>query len=227
LAAIRALVETLADGAIDDESVAEDFLRRVVSEVDRLNELIEDLLDLGRLESGRLPLRRSLISVEELIGRSVERVLPQAGEARVGILIDHSDREILLNVDGSRMEQVLTNLLDNAIKFSPRGAEVFVTWEQTSDGADISVIDRGSGIAAEELPRIFERFYKSDRARNSSGTGLGLAIARHIMAAHGGELTATSVYGEGATFTARLPASAISDDPSEDRARPESRLPEY
>jgi signal transduction histidine kinase len=125
------------------------------------------------------------------------------------------------------MEQVLTNLLDNAIKFSPRGAEVFVTWEQTSDGADISVIDRGSGIAAEELPRIFERFYKSDRARNSSGTGLGLAIARHIMAAHGGELTATSVYGEGATFTARLPASAISDDPSEDRARPESRLPEY
>jgi two-component system phosphate regulon sensor histidine kinase PhoR len=226
LAAIRALVETLADGAIDDETVAEDFLRRVISEVDRLNELIEDLLDLGRLESGRLPLRRSRISAAELVRRSVDRVLPQANEAKVGIRIDDPGEEVVLSVDVSRIEQVLINLLDNAIKFSPHGVDVSVTWEKAGGGVEIAVIDRGSGIAPEELPRIFERFYKSDRARNSSGTGLGLAIARHIMAAHGGDLSVESVYGEGATFTAKLPESAISDDLSEDPARPESRLPE-
>ena len=227
LAGIRALIETLVDGAMHDETVADDFLNRVIGEVDRLNELIEDLLDLGRLESGRLLVRRSPIPVASLVNRAVERVSTQAEREGVAIRIEGAGEELSLSVDVSRMEQVLINLMDNAIKFSPRGGEVTLAWQKADAGVEIEVTDAGPGILPEDLPRIFERFYKSDRARGSSGTGLGLAIAKHIMAAHGGELTVSSVYGKGSTFTVRLPAAEISAVPSEGRAHPESRRPGY
>jgi two-component system, OmpR family, phosphate regulon sensor histidine kinase PhoR len=207
LAAIRALVETLNDGAIDDETVARDFLERVLGEVDRLNELIEDLLDLGRLESGRLPLRRSEIAPAELIRRSVARVAHKAEDAGVEIRVFTADELPILNVDASRLVQVLINLLDNAIKFSPRGGSVEVCAGEADGTVSIAVADHGAGIAPEDLSRIFERFYKSDRSRHSGGTGLGLAIAKHIMSAHGGQLTATSEVGKGSVFTVSLPVT--------------------
>lgn len=227
LAAIRALVETLVDGAINDETVAYDFLNRVVGEVDRLNELIEDLLDLGRLESGRLPLRRSDISIQQLAKRAIERISPQAISAGIPISAEEQSSDTMLRVDVSRMEQVLIILLDNAIKFSPRGQVVTLRWRMAEAGIEIMVIDHGAGILPEDLPRVFERFYKSDRARRSEGTGLGLAIAKHIVAAHGGDLSAESVYEQGSTFTVRLPLAEISAGSSEDPMRPESRPPEY
>ena len=207
LAAIRALVETLSDGAIDDESVARDFLERVLGEVDRLNELIEDLLDLGRLESGRLPLRRADIDPVQLISRSVARVAHKAKEAGVEIRVSAADDMPVLYVDASRLVQVLINLLDNAIKFSPRGAAIDVCAREVDGEVSIAVADHGTGIAPEDLSRIFERFYKSDRSRHSGGTGLGLAIAKHIMTAHGGQLTATSEVGRGSVFTVTLPVT--------------------
>src|SRR6476661_5322402 len=207
LAAIRALVETLSDGAIDDETVARDFLERVLGEVDRLNELIEDLLDLGRLESGRLPLRRADIDPVQLISRSVARVAHKAKEAGVEIRVSAADDMPVLYVDASRLVQVLINLLDNAIKFSPRGAAIDVCAREVDGEVSIAVADHGTGIAPEDLSRIFERFYKSDRSRHSGGTGLGLAIAKHSMTPHGGQSTATSEVGRGSVFTVTLPVT--------------------
>jgi two-component system phosphate regulon sensor histidine kinase PhoR len=207
LAAIRALVETLNDGAIDDETVARDFLERVLGEVDRLNELIEDLLDLGRLESGRLPLRRSDIDPAQLISRSVARVAHKAKDADVKIRVSAPEDLPVLYADASRLVQVLINLLDNAIKFSPRGESIDVCAREVDGEVSIAVGDHGTGIAPEDLSRIFERFYKSDRSRHSGGTGLGLAIAKHIMTAHGGQLTATSEVGQGSVFTVTLPVT--------------------
>jgi two-component system phosphate regulon sensor histidine kinase PhoR len=207
LAAIRALVETLNDGAIDDKSVARDFLGRVVNEVDRLNELIEDLLEFGRLESGRLPLRRSSVSVESLVSGSFRRVTHQAEAAGVSIHARLDAELPTLEVDESRIIQVLVNVLDNAIKFSPPGGDVTVSASRGDDVVVISVRDQGVGIRPDELSRIFERFYKSDASRQFGGSGLGLAIAKHIIAAHGGQITATSEPGRGATFTISLPES--------------------
>jgi two-component system phosphate regulon sensor histidine kinase PhoR len=205
LAAIRALVETLNEGAIDDQSVANGFLGQVVEEVDRLNELIEDLLDLGRLESGRLPLRRAQVEVDVLVQRSIERVAHLSHDAQVDVTANVDDAMRPLYVDASRLIQVLVNLLSNAIKFSPRGQVVEIHACQDAAAVRIAVRDQGSGILPDDLPRIFERFYKSDRSRHSGGSGLGLAIAKHIVNAHGGQLTAESEYGAGSTFTIVLP----------------------
>ncbi len=205
LASIRALVETLNEGALDDDEVAHVFLGRVVEEVDRLNELIEDLLNLGRLESGRLPLRRSVVDLRPIVDRSIERVMHQAKPAGISFQVNIPESLPSVQVDASRIEQVLVNLLNNAIKFSPRDRLVTVSAIANDAVAEVSVSDSGLGILPEDLPRIFERFYKSDRARTSDGTGLGLAIAKHIVNAHGGEITAESQYDKGSTFRFTLP----------------------
>ena len=207
LAAIRALVETLNEGAINDESVAHGFLGQVVEEVDRLNELIEDLLDLGRLESGRLPLRRTQVDAAVLVQQSIERVTHLAEDAGVQFRVDVDGALPPIFVDTSRMTQVLVNLLSNAIKFSPRGGTIEICLAREDGAVRLAVRDRGTGILPEDLPRIFERFYKADRSRHSGGSGLGLAIARHIVTAHGGHLTAESEYGSGSTFTVQLPVA--------------------
>lgn len=208
LASIRVLVETLADGAIDDPDVSTQFLNRVVNEVDRLNELIEDLLDLGRLESGRLPLKRSPITVRRVIDDAIDRVQLQARDAQIHITTDIADSLPEIEVDISRMEQVMVNLLANAIKFSPVGAQIEVRSGRDAEDIWIAVQDHGEGILPDDLPRIFERFYKVDRARITGGTGLGLAIAKHIVGAHGGTLSAESEFEKGSVFTVRLPLEA-------------------
>ena len=146
LASIRALVETLADGALDDPEVSYTFLHRVVNEVDRLNELIEDLLDLGRLESGRLPLKRSPVLVSQLVADAVDRVRLQAAEAHVRIETNVAPDLPELSVDISRIEQVMVNLLTNAIKFSPMNAVVRVEANRAGGNILVAVQDTGEGI---------------------------------------------------------------------------------
>ncbi len=205
LASIRALADTLEAGAIDDPEVSGEFLGRIVFEVDRLNGLVEELLDLGRLESGRLSLDYRAIAPMVLIERTVGRLVHQIENAGLTIEIDAAPNLPLATIDGARIEQVLINLIQNAIKFTPAGGSILIRATESGELLRIDISDTGSGIHEDELPRLFERFYKSDRARRSSGTGLGLAISKHIVLTHGGRIGVTSVVGRGSTFTVELP----------------------
>jgi two-component system phosphate regulon sensor histidine kinase PhoR len=205
LASIRVVVETLESGAVDDPAVSAEFLRRIIGETDRLALLVDDLLDLARLESGRVRMRVEGVAASDLIEGGVDRLRPQVERARLVVRVEAPDDLPIVRVDRARVEQVLLNLIHNAIKFTPPGGEIRVAARTVADELEISVKDNGIGVAPDELPRLFERFYKADKARRSEGTGLGLAIAKHIVLAHGGSIVAESTPGEGSTFTLMLP----------------------
>ena len=205
LASIKALVETLEAGAIDDAIVADDFLRRIVGEVDRLAVLVDELLDLARLESGRVVLQVDVLEPVDLLGRAVERLRPQIERARIGLRVEVPDRLPPVRADRGRIEQVMLNLVHNAIKFTPAEGTISISAEVVDEMLRVAVCDTGSGVPSEEIPRLFERFYKADKARRSDGTGLGLAIAKHIVQAHGGTIWAESEHGKGAIFRFTLP----------------------
>lgn len=205
LTSIRALVETLQGGVVEEEEIARDFLGRIVGEVDRLSALVDDLLDLARLEAGRTPLQLERVDIGEVVRAGADRLRPQIERAQLSLFVDVENDLPQIEIDIKRTEQVLLNLVHNAIKFTPPGGEIAISVRQKKGTIAVEVRDTGIGIAQEELGRLFERFYKSDRARNSEGTGLGLAIAKHIVQLHGGEISAHSVPGEGSTFTFVLP----------------------
>lgn len=207
LASLRALVETLRDAAMEDPPAARRFLDHMETEVDTLTQIIQESLELSRIESGRVPLHLSSTAVADVVLPAVERLRPQA--ERASLLIQLSLPEDLPPVlaDQERVHQVITNLVHNAIKFTPAGGEIHIAADLADDEVVISVHDTGVGIADQDLPRVFERFYKGDRARSGGGTGLGLAIAKHIVQGHGGRIWASSVEGQGSTFSFSLPTS--------------------
>ena len=208
LASLRALTETLQDGAINDPPAAERFLGRMGIEIEKLTQMVQELLELSKIESGQMPLDLAEVPVYDLIASAVERLQPQA--ERAGLTLELQENTLLLGLpkillDSNRIHQVMMNLIHNAIKFTPPDGLITVSVEPQQDFVTVAVADTGAGIPREELPRIFERFYKTDRARSAAGTGLGLAIAKHIVLAHGGEIWAESVQGEGSTFYFSLP----------------------
>lgn len=215
LASIKLLVETLTHSVRDDPEATQDFLRRIDVEVDGLTQMVRELLELSRIESGQVPLELRAVDILELMERAAGRLRAQA--ERVGITLDVEASPSLPHayVDPERVEQVLVNLLHNAIKFNHPGGRVKLRAEADSEAwLRVSVEDTGAGIPPDDLSRIFERFYKVDKARTSGrereregGTGLGLAIAKHIVQAHGGHIWAESKYGEGSTFYFTLPAT--------------------
>ncbi len=190
LASVKALVETLEGGAIEDGAVARHFLRQVSEEVDHLTQLVRELLELSRIESGQVPLAREAVAPAALILPTVERLRAQAKHAGLRLTVAPLDGLPPVLADPQRIGQVLLNLLHNAIKFTEAGGTITVAAERRGDVLAITVRDTGIGIAPDDLPRIFERFYKADKARSGGGTGLGLAIAKHTASAHGGALTA-------------------------------------
>jgi two-component system phosphate regulon sensor histidine kinase PhoR len=208
LSSIRLLVETLETGAIDEPVLAQDFLRRIVGEVDRLARLVDELLDLARLETGRVTLNREPLAPLDLLSAGIDRLRPQIERAGLSLHLEVPLDLPPVDVDRARIEQVLLNLIHNAIKFTPPGGSITV--EATADHGllTVAVRDTGFGVDPEELSRLFERFYKADKARRSEGAGLGLAIAKHIVLAHGGAIWAESVPGEGATFYFTVPLAA-------------------
>ena len=210
LASLKALVDTLRDGALDDPPAAQRFLDRMETETDALAQIVDELLELSRLESGRVPFRMSPVAVPELINAPVERLRSQAQRAELSLRIDLSPDLPRVVADIERIQRVISNLVHNAIKFTPSGGAVRISAELDAEEDEmvIAVKDTGVGIPADDLPRIFERFYKVDRARQrSSGTGLGLAIARHIVQAHNGRIWVDSVEGQGSTFYFSLPVA--------------------
>ncbi len=209
LASLRALVETLRDGAMDDPPAAQRFLDRIETEVDALAQMVQELLELSRIESGRVPLRLRPTPLSEIILHPVERLQPQAERAGIELIVDLKGGLPPVMADSERVQQVITNLVHNAIKHTPAGGSIAVRSSMQPDrfpnAAIVSVIDTGEGISSDDLPRIFERFYKVDRARSAGGTGLGLAIAKHVVQAHQGDIWAESVEGHGSTFSFCLP----------------------
>ncbi len=207
LASLKALVDTLRDGALEDPPAAQRFLDRMDIEVDALTQIVQESLELSRIESGQVPLRLVSTPVAVLILSPLERLRPQAERADLRVTVSLPSDLPRVLADEERARQVVTNLVHNAIKFTPAGGEVTISAESVGDEVVISVRDTGIGIPAEDLPRIFERFYKADRARSGGGTGLGLAIAKHIVQAHGGRVWAESVEGQGSIFFFSLRAA--------------------
>jgi two-component system phosphate regulon sensor histidine kinase PhoR len=215
LTSIKGFTETLLEGAIADESASRRFLAIIDSEAARLMKLVDDLMDLSRLESRAVSMEPAPVRLDALVTGALSGMRPQADRRRI-TLRGTTDLAIVL-VDRDRILQVLTNLLDNAIKFTPEGGTVDVSVTSTPAGAVVSVTDTGRGIPADDLPRIFNRFYRVDRSRSrgAGGTGLGLAIAKHIVEAHGGRISVASRVNTGSTFAFTLPlASALRPAPA-------------
>jgi len=207
LAALRALVDTLRDGALDDPPMAQHFLDLMEGEVDSLTQMVQELLELSRIESGQVPFEFGAVSVAQLLHEAAARLKPQSERAGIALTVTPPDDLPDVVADAQRVQQVVMNLIHNAIKFTPAGGSIDLEAEMVEDLVTVVVRDTGDGIPAADLPRIFERFYKSDRARSGGGTGLGLAIAKHVIQAHGGEIWAESFEGEGSTFYFTLPVA--------------------
>jgi two-component system phosphate regulon sensor histidine kinase PhoR len=205
LASLRAVADTLRDGALEDPPAARRFLDRMDTEVDALTQMVEELLELSRIESGQVPFRLEPVTVADVVLPSVERLRPQVERSVLRLAVDLPSDLPLVLADAERIQQVVTNLVHNAIKFTPSGGEVMVSAAAGEGEVVVSVHDTGVGIPANDLPRIFERFYKADHARSGRGTGLGLAIAKHIVQGHSGRIWAESIEGRGSTFHFSLP----------------------
>ncbi len=209
LTAIKGMVETLRDGAVDDSEVRDRFLETVESETDRLIRLVNDLLLLSRADSEALNLHRRSSNLAEMAQTCIDRLAHRAEAREVVLKVEIDPDTPLAWADPDRIEQVLVNLLDNAIKFSRPGGEVTVKVTAGPDqSALVQVRDQGIGIPAAELPRIGQRFYRTDKARSRTegGSGLGLAIAQALVSAHGGRLWLESQEGQGTVVSFTLPA---------------------
>jgi signal transduction histidine kinase len=208
LTAIQLLVETLQQGALQDPESAEDFVGKIGLEVHHMVQMVEELLELSTIESGRRPLTLADTSVDDVL-RGIERLRPLARKRGVALVVEVADGLPRLNADAPRLSQAIRNLVHNAIKFTQQGGSVTVSaaLSKTRNQVQIQVADTGVGIDPRDLPRIFERFWKADRSRgrDGEGSGLGLAITRHIVAGHGGRVTVESEPRKGAVFTVQLP----------------------
>ncbi len=207
LASLKTLAETLHDGALEDPPAARRFVGRMQIEVDAMIQIVNELLELSRIESGQAPLKVRALSPAALVNSVFERMFLQAERARLRLRVDCPPDLPAVRADPPRLEQALMNLVHNAVKFTPPGGEILISAARDQDGEMVvfSVRDTGVGIPADDLPRIFERFYKADRARSGGGTGLGLSIARHLVEAHGGRIRAESEEGRGSTFYFSIP----------------------
>ena len=206
LSTMKILIETLLYQDPMDTAMTKDFLGDVNKEIDRLNRIVSDLLTLVNIDSGGMKLNLTEISLNALLDEQVKRLLPLARENGIEINLEARD-EIKIRGDALKLQQVIYNVIDNAIKYTPRGGEVETSLGRAGRKAVIRISDTGIGIPADDLPHIFDRFYRVDKARSraTGGTGLGLSIVKQIVQMHGGNITATSIEGKGTTFEIELP----------------------
>lgn len=204
---IKGYTETLLDGALEDREHARDFLNIIHADSERLAKLIDDILDLSRIESGRLKLQPRPCAIDRTVGRAVSALGKQAQDRGIRLVTEIPANLPAVLADEDRIAQVLSNLLDNALKYTESGGSVTVTARESGEYVRVDVSDTGCGIMEKDLPRVFERFYRADRQRSSekTGTGLGLSIVKHIVQAHNGQVFVESVIGQGSTFSFTLP----------------------
>lgn len=209
VAAIRGYAETLAGGALADRAAAERFVGGLLRQAERLNQLLDDLLDLSRIESGGHPLVPRRLPVGETLALLVGAARDRAARKEIALALEPVPPDLEVWADPTAVESVIGNLVDNAVKYTPAGGRVTVSAAAGDGRVRIDVRDTGPGIAPHHLPRIFERFYRVDpgRSREVGGTGLGLAIAKHLVQESGGELGVESTPGAGSRFWVLLPAA--------------------
>jgi len=211
LTTIKGYAETLLEGAIK-EDVAFQFVQVIKKHTDRLTKIVEDLLILSKIESKEFQLKMEVISIRDLIDDVIDFVKEPAEKKRISISRNEIPSSMSVEADRNYLEQVLINLLDNAIKYSPEGGMITISAIEKDPGEiQFSIKDNGIGIPKEDLPRIFERFYRVDKGRSQElgGTGLGLSIVKHLVQAHGGKVWVDSQLGKGSTFYFALPKQSI------------------
>jgi len=204
--AMQGMLETLAQGALEDPEVSRDFVDRALANTRRLNTLLGDLIEISRIESGEMKMSFRYFDLSEFLRTTIAELVPTARQKNIELAMVDTEEEIQGFGDKERLKQVMVNLVDNAIKYTPPGGRITVTCAEEGNGVRITVTDSGVGIPAEHLPRIFERFYRVDRerSREAGGTGLGLAIVKHIVEAHGSKVEIESEVGRGSTFSFSL-----------------------
>lgn len=209
LASIKAMAETIVLRGRKNPDSAEEFAKKIMSEVDRLTALSEDLLDLAKIEAGRKLIHAEQFALAEVVGRIISDCAHRADSRAIELSMDVPDG-LRVNADRDAVYQILANLVDNAVRYTRPGGKVSVSASEGVGLVKVKVSDTGIGIPESELSRIFERFYRVDKARSreSGGTGLGLSIVRHLVEAHGGRIEVHSTPGEGSTFVFSLPAGA-------------------
>jgi len=208
LTSILAYVETLEDGGLYDRENNQRFLGVIRRNAERMHHLIDDILELSAIEAGKVEIAARYFLLSPLVDEVWSSMAQKAEKKNITFTNDIA-RDVAIFADSRRIEQILTNLFSNAIKFTRDGGQVAVAYQKSNLFHQIRVIDNGEGIAPEQLPRIFERFYRTDtaRSRELGGTGLGLAIVKHLARLHGGEARVESVPGMGSTFIIELPSS--------------------
>jgi signal transduction histidine kinase len=216
ISAIRAHLENLLDGV---ERPDPDTLQVMLTQSERLGRLVEQLLDLSKLESGEVPLKREPMPLGSLVSQVVSEIQVARPGRAVMLASDIPSELPLVAADRERVHQVLFNLVDNAVRFTPAGGTVTVSAHRHNGAVEVSIADTGVGISPEHLPRLFERFYRVDpaRSRDDGGTGIGLAIARSVVEAHGGHIHAESALGAGSTFTFDLPLASVPEGSTKGR----------
>lgn len=206
LASLKALTETLQDGALNDPPAAHRFIGQIQVEVDAITQMATELLELSRIESGQLSLEPKPVGAHDLLFSASKRMRLQAERAGLTLRVEYRDDLPKVQIDIQRLEQVLVNLIHNSVKFTRPGGEILLLADPGIGEVRFAVRDTGIGIPEEDVSRIFERFYRVDKSRAGIGTGLGLSIAKHIVEAHGGKIWAESIEGQGSTFYFTIPA---------------------
>lgn len=209
LTSILAFVETLEDGAIRDEENNQRFLAVIRKNAQRMHRLIDDILELSSIESGQVRLEQKKVNLNTLVEEIFTNLSTKARRRKIK-LTNNISKNTFVFADAVRLDQMLTNLIENAVKFNCEAGSVVVGFEQKDAKDTISIFDTGEGISTQHQQRIFERFYRTDRARSREigGTGLGLAIVKHLARLHGGEVSVSSAPAEGTTFSLELPAKS-------------------
>ncbi|MGO5435737.1 cell wall metabolism sensor histidine kinase WalK [Enterococcus cecorum] len=216
LTSMRSYIETLSEGAWQDQEIAPRFLKITLDETDRMIRMINDLLDLSRMDNDNLKLNIEMVNFNELVNFVLDRfdVIIANSEKKYRIVREFTQRPLFVEVDTDRMIQVIDNIMNNAIKYSPDGGKITVRLMETHNNVILSITDQGLGIPKKDISRIFERFYRVDkaRARKQGGTGLGLAISKEVVKALGGTIWATSIENYGSTFYISLPYEPFEEE---------------
>lgn len=205
--AAQGFVHTLLDGAIDDKENRVKFLKKAAKNLDGLDVLVQDLLTVSHMEAGDITMQFDAVNLKDMVKEIFDQMEAVTTKDNIRLKLNNPfGRDVIVKADEQRLQQVMVNLISNAIKYSDEGAEVTVTLLDIGSKVKVSVTDTGVGIPSEHLNRIFERFYRVDKSRSKAagGTGLGLSIVKHILEAHDSEIQVESVFGEGSEFSFEL-----------------------